>query len=85
MGEFKYFRAKLNCSSDMSFEDIWVSIFKQFVFTDGEETETVDKELPPDPNSENIREAFQVLGERSIVIVDELDKVKDQEVIRKLS
>src|ERR1700721_988453 len=37
MGEFKYYRAKINCSSDMSFESIWTSIFKQFVFTNGEE------------------------------------------------
>jgi Cdc6-like AAA superfamily ATPase len=85
MGEFKYYRAKINCSSDMSFEDIWTSIFKQFVFTKDDESDTVDKVLPPDPNSESIRETFQIFGERSIVIIDELDKVEDEEVIRKLS
>jgi Cdc6-like AAA superfamily ATPase len=85
MGEFKYYRAKTNCSSDMSFEEIWASIFKQFVFTNGDESETVDKVLPENPNSENIRETFQIFGERSIVIIDELDKVEDEEVIRKLS
>jgi Cdc6-like AAA superfamily ATPase len=85
MGEFKYYRAKVNCASDMSFENIWASIFKQFVFTNGEESDTVDAVMPQDPNSENIRETFQRFGERSIVIIDELDKIEDEEVIRKLS
>jgi Cdc6-like AAA superfamily ATPase len=85
MGEFKYYRAKVNCSSDMSFEDIWASIFKQLVFTNGDGTATVDQVLPQNPNSENIRETFQVFGGSSIIIIDELDKVEDQNVIRKLS
>jgi Cdc6-like AAA superfamily ATPase len=86
MGEFKYYRAKVNCASDMSFEDIWRSIYKQLVFTNGDgASTTVDEVLPENPNSENIRETFQIFGERSIIIIDELDKVADRAVIRKIS
>src|ERR1700719_4583607 len=44
MGEFKYYRAKVNCADHISFEEIWRSIFKQLVFTpeDGNST-TVDE------------------------------------------
>jgi Cdc6-like AAA superfamily ATPase len=86
MGKWKYYRAKVNCADHMSFEDIWRSIFKQLVFTheDGATT-TVDEMLPENPSSENIRETFQVFRDPSIIIVDELDKVTDQKVRRKLA
>jgi Cdc6-like AAA superfamily ATPase len=86
MGEFKYYRAKVNCADHMSFEDIWRSIFKQLVFTNEDGTTApVDEVLPENPNSENIRETFQIFGDRSIIIIDELDKVTDKVVIRKLA
>jgi Cdc6-like AAA superfamily ATPase len=86
MGEYKYYRAKVNCADHMSFEDIWRSIFKQLVFTheDGTTT-TVDEMLPESPSSENIRETFQVFRDPSIIIVDELDKITDSGVRRKLA
>ena len=86
MGQFKYYRAKVNCSSDMSFEDIWRSIFRQLVFT-GEDgtTTTVDQVLPENPTSENIRETFQIFHDPSIIIIDELDKITDHDVRRKLA
>jgi Cdc6-like AAA superfamily ATPase len=86
LGQFKYYRAKVNCTGDMSFEDIWRSTFKQLVFTNEDGTTfTVDEVLPENPNSENIRETFQVFGDPSIIIFDELDTVKDRKVLRKLA
>jgi len=86
MGKFKYFRAKVNCSGHMSFEEIWRSIFKQLVFTDEEGfTSTVDQIMPDSPNSENIRETFQVFRDPSIIIIDELDTITEQGVRRKLA
>jgi len=86
MGKYKYYRAKVNCADNMSFEDIWRSIFKQLVFTDEEgNSNTVDEVLPENPNSENIRETFQVFHDPSIIIIDELDKVTEQKVRRKLA
>jgi hypothetical protein len=78
MGQSDYSRAKLNCASGMSFEEIWRCIFKQFTFTqhDGE-TATLDQALPENPHSENIRETFQLLSDPTIVIIDELDRIDD--------
>jgi Cdc6-like AAA superfamily ATPase len=85
MGEFKYHRAKINCADHISFEEIWKSIFKQLVYTENGNSMTVDVLLPENPTSENIRETFQIFGERSIIIIDELDKVTDRKIIRKLA
>jgi Cdc6-like AAA superfamily ATPase len=86
MGKYKYYRAKVNCAKDMSFEDLWRSIFKQLVFTSEDGlTSTVDEVLPTNPNSENIRETFQVFRDPSIIIIDEFDKITDKELRRKLA
>lgn len=86
MGKYSYYRAKVNCADHMSFEDIWRSIFKQLVFTDGDgASSTVDEALPENPNSENIRETFQIFHDPSIIIIDELDKITDRLVLRKLA
>lgn len=86
MGKFRYQRAKVNCSSDMTFEDIWRSIFRQLFFQ-GEENETLALEsaLPENPTSENIRETFQLLNDRTIIVIDELDKVEDPSIDRSLA
>lgn len=86
MGQFKYYRAKTNCTEDISFEDIWRSIFKQLVITEEDHTtSTADEFLPPDPSSENVRETFQSISDPSIIIIDELDKVKDGAITRKIA
>jgi Cdc6-like AAA superfamily ATPase len=86
MGKYSYYRAKVNCADHLSFEDIWRSIFKQLVFTDGDgNSSTVDEALPENPNSENIRETFQIFRDPSIIIIDELDKITDRLVLRKLA
>jgi Cdc6-like AAA superfamily ATPase len=78
MSSFSYVRAKVNCSESMSFTDLWRSIFNQLTFQTPEGTTlTLDQALPDNPNSENIREVFQLLDNRSIIIIDEFDKVID--------
>jgi Cdc6-like AAA superfamily ATPase len=77
MGKYNYQRAKINCSESMSFEDVWRSLFKQLhTMVDGEEVD-LDHTLPANPNSEAIREVFQLMDDPSIVIIDELDRVTD--------
>jgi Cdc6-like AAA superfamily ATPase len=80
MGKFSWQRAKVNCGEGMSFDDIWRSAFKQLFFEQDGESVTLDQILPNNPNSEQIRETFQSLNDRSIVIIDEFDKVKDRKV-----
>ncbi len=80
MGKFRWQRAKVNCGEGMSFDDIWRSAFKQLFFDSDGESLTLDQILPKNPNSEQIRETFQSLNDRSIVILDEFDKVKDRKI-----
>jgi hypothetical protein len=86
MGKFEYQRAKVNCAEGMDFESIWRSVFKQLTFEqDGGDTITLDEALPRRPNSEQIRETFQLLTNRTIIIIDELDKVTDRKIQRRLA
>ena len=86
MSRFNYNRAKINCSESMKFADIWRSVFNQLTFQTPEGTTlTLDQALPENPNSENIREVFQLMDDRSIIIIDELDKVTDVHVQRSLA
>src|SRR6266508_4047486 len=64
MGKFSCQRAKVNCAGGMSFEAIWRSIFKQLTFEQEDGTITLDNALPENPNSENIRETFQLLNDQ---------------------
>ena len=86
VSKFGYVRAKTNCSEDMSFGDLWRSIFNQLTFQTPEgATVTLDQALPDNPNSENIRETFQLIDNRSIIIIDEFDKVTDIDLKRNLA
>lgn len=73
-----YLLARLNCAEGMTFAEIWRGIFKQLVFSqeDGS-SNTLDEALPEIPHSENIRETFQLINDRTIVIIDEFDRIAD--------
>jgi len=80
MGEYKYQRARVNCADGMSFEAVWRAIFRQLTTKiDGEDVE-LDNTLPSDPTSESVREVFQSMDDRSIVIIDEFDRITDSVV-----
>jgi hypothetical protein len=78
-GKFNYERARVNCADGMTFTSIWSSIFKQFVVEVDEQQYTLDQYLPAEPNSENVRETFDVLNRPTIVIIDEIDRVKNHQ------
>lgn len=76
-----YHRALLNSAEAMSFEDIWRAIFKQLTFEQPNgETTTLDHALPEHPNSESIREVFQLIDDPTIIIIDEFDRIEDSEI-----
>lgn len=86
VGKFDYQRAKVNCADGMDFDAIWRSAFKQLTFEqDDGSSFTLEKALPKNPNSENVKETLQLLNDRSIIIIDELDKVTDRKTQRKLA
>lgn len=76
-GQSNFQVARVNCSEAMNFEKIWQSAFKQLKAEVEGETIWVDQVLPGNPNSENVREAFEVMDSPSIVIIDELDRIAD--------
>jgi Cdc6-like AAA superfamily ATPase len=78
MGKFNFVRARVNCADGMSFDAIWQSIFRQMTFTQSDgQTLTLDLALPENPNSENVRETFQLHDSPSIIVIDEFDRIKD--------
>lgn len=77
MGEFRYQRARINCAEGMDFESIWRLIFRQLTANVDDENVELDNTLPGNPNSENVREVFQLMDDRSIVIIDEFDRIGD--------
>jgi Cdc6-like AAA superfamily ATPase len=64
---------------------MWRSVFKQLFFNLDDHTSTLEDALPPSPNSENVKETFQLINDPSIVIIDELDRLGDPEIERMLA
>ena len=81
-GKSNYQVARVNCSEGMTYEDMWKSIFRGFVVIDGDTTLSLDDVLPSNPNPEHVRETFQLLDGPNIVIVDEFDRLEDEEIER---
>ena len=79
-GKFNYQRARLNCAEGMTFQEMWRSIFRQLKAKLGEEEIFLDQALLVYPNSEIIRETFQLMDGPSIIIIDELDRVTDPKI-----
>ncbi len=84
-GKSNYQIARVNCANGMDFESIWQSIFKEFVFTEGDSSSRLDQAMPQSPNSESIRETFQLLDVPTIVVIDEFDRLDDDVVERMMA
>ena len=78
-GKANYGFARVQCSETMTFEDIWRSIFRHFTYEFEEQTYTVDQYLPEKPNSENVRETFALVSMPTIIVIDEMDRIKSPE------
>jgi hypothetical protein len=65
----------------MSFDAMWRAIFKQLTFKEENDDRTpLNEAVPDNPDSEQIRETFDLMDDPSIVIIDELDRVTDTSV-----
>jgi len=49
MGQFKYQRARVNCSETLEFADIWKSVFKQLTLNSEDATSTMEDAVPDSP------------------------------------
>src|SRR5271157_4360655 len=81
-GLTSYSRARLNCAENISFAEMWRSLFRQFTYINEErQTLTLDMALPEGQiHSEDIREVFQLLNDPTIIIIDEVDRITDSNV-----
>jgi Cdc6-like AAA superfamily ATPase len=78
-GRSTYQRARINCAESMNFDAIWSTIFRQLkTNVEGEEVHLGDS-VPAGATSENIRECFDTMDDPSIVIIDEFDRVQEQD------
>jgi Cdc6-like AAA superfamily ATPase len=77
--------ARINCSENMTFEEMWRSICRGFVVTTGDSTLPLDDALPSKPTPENVRETFQLLDGPAIVIIDEFDRLENEEIERMMA
>ncbi|AXC15759.1 putative DNA-binding protein [Acidisarcina polymorpha] len=86
MGKFKYQRARVNCSEETEFGDIWRSVFKQLTYEPNRDvTLSLEDALPDNPSPENIKETFQLMSGPSIVVIDELDRLGDPDIQTRLA
>jgi hypothetical protein len=81
-GLTSYSRARLNCAEGIGFAEMWRTLFRQFTFSrDDGETLTLDMALPEGQlHSEDIREALQLLDDPTLIIIDEFDRISDDDV-----
>jgi len=85
-----------NCESTTTFKAIWTNVFNELIAVKTEigmgfgppihtEESPLSQLLSGNPSPEEIRRLLQQLGKPSIVIIDELDRIKDEETIPRLA
>jgi hypothetical protein len=77
IGKGHYVR-RINCSEQMTFEAMWRAIFRQFELDTPAGKTTLDESLIGDL-PENVRDVFQRLPVDSVIIIDEMDCIRDEE------
>jgi hypothetical protein len=78
-GRSSYQRARINCAESMNFDSMWATVFRQLTTNVDGETVHLGDSVPSGSTSENIRECFDSMDDPSIVIIDELDRITDQQ------
>ena len=76
-GKNVFIPVQINCSTMVSFNEIWREIFKQIQLHTSSGEATLDEQVPDTPNSEDIRHIFTQVGSPTIVVMDEFDRVDD--------
>src|SRR5262249_7991309 len=84
-GKGNYIVQRINCYERMTFDAMWRAIFRKFevIAPDGGTT-TLDESLIGDL-PENVREVFQLLHDDTIIIIDEMDCIHDEETQKALA
>jgi Cdc6-like AAA superfamily ATPase len=78
LGKSDYQTARYTAGADSDFASMWRSIFKRLTVVRDAEISLQDL-LPENPTPEDIKEALQQMDTPSIIIVDEFDRVSDDQ------
>ena len=84
-GRSNYQLARVNCSVETTFENLWYSVLGQLRAKKDDEDVSLNEDFLAKPNSEMIRERFEHMNEPSIVIIDEFDRIRDSVTERALA
>jgi len=87
---------KVNCDSDDEFASIWKKVFRAITFLQQKQqpgferdpkTQTVSLEalLPDKPSPDDIQRILLAGGKPSLIVIDELDRVRSQSTTRRLA
>jgi hypothetical protein len=71
-GDFK--TAMVNCNSEDTFSSLWRNVFRE-----------LDVEGPEDASSEDVRYVLSRIGDRSLIVIDELDRMDDDDSLSLLA
>ena len=85
-----------NCEPTSNFKSIWTNVFNELVVTEQDtgmgfrppthvEQSSLSRKLSDDPSPEEIRQILQAIGKPSLIIIDELDQIRDKETISRLA
>jgi energy-coupling factor transporter ATP-binding protein EcfA2 len=72
---------KVNCHTNDEFSSIWANIFRELEARGNGGTEL--DEAPAEP--EHVRHALQRLGSRTLIVIDELDRLEDDDALSLLA
>jgi Cdc6-like AAA superfamily ATPase len=85
LGEANYAIARVTCSASMNFEAIWKSLFRELSVEYEEQELTLDSWLETNPHAENVRQTIGILSNPSILVIDEFDRITDDQTKKALA
>lgn len=85
IGKTDYSFARVTCSDKMNFEAIWKTIFRGLAVEYEDKTTTLDSWLDANPHAENVRETISILSNPSIIVIDEIDQIRDRQTQKALA
>jgi len=88
--------ARINCEEKTTFSSLWHSVFRALSVTQetssaGFKSNNTNEEvpasvyLPIDVKPDDVRYMFQQIGKQTVVIIDELDRIEDEETTTRLA
>ncbi|MEA2493395.1 MAG: hypothetical protein QOJ29_1306 [Thermoleophilaceae bacterium] len=81
VGEKPLWSVKVNCNTTDDYHSLWHNIFREI----GREPDFQQQWTESPPEAEDVRFLLQGLDERLLIVIDELDRLEDQEALSQLA